>query len=464
MAKSNKRRKILIFGLIGAGVAGLAVWAILKKREVVITIQTEKVSRRNLTEIVVANGKIQPVLQVKISPEVSGEIIDLPVKEGQQVKKGDLILKIKPDFYIANRSQSMANYESSRAGKQTAEANLRKAEAEFKRNDDLFRQHLVSDSTFDEVKAAYDVAKAQLTNSIHQVEMARASLDSAEDALTKTTIVSPLTGTISRLNSALGERVVGTATMAGTEVMTISDLNEMEARIDIGEIDVVLIQPGQNARLEVDAFKDRKFKGTVTEIANSSTATGVGGASGMGGTANSQEATKFSVKIRIMEKEVFRPGMSVTAEIETRSRTNALTVPIASVTTRIPKEKGKKGKGKEIALDDPPQIKSVAARTNTVEKNTNSAANALMAKGDKKKEAAKPIEVVFILEGDHAKMKPVKIGISDDTHWEIVEGLQEGQEVVSGGYKAISRELEDGKAVKKGTVVGETGEGEKKAE
>src|SRR6266571_1528277 len=325
MANSKKRRKILIFGLIGAGIAGLTVWAILKKREVVITIQTEKVSRRNLTEIVVANGKIQPVLQVKISPEVSGEIIDLPIKEGQQVKKGDLILKIKPDFYIANRSQSMANYESSRAGKQTAEANLRKAEAEFKRNEDLFRHRLVSDSTFDEVKAAYDVAKAQLTNSIHQVEMARASLDSAEDALAKTTIVSPLTGTISRLNSALGERVVGTATMAGTEVMTIADLNEMEARIDIGEIDVVLIQPGQSARLEVDAFKNRKFKGTVTEIANSSTSVGVG-TTGMSG-GNQQEATKFNVKIRIKEKAQFRPGMSVTAEIETRSRTNALTVP-----------------------------------------------------------------------------------------------------------------------------------------
>src|SRR5258708_4398879 len=464
MAKSNKRRKLLIFGLIGVGVAALTVWAILKKREVVITIQTEKVSRRNLTEIVVANGKIQPVLQVKISPEVSGEIIDLPVKEGQQVKKGDLILKIKPDFYIANRSQSMANYESSRAGKQTAEANLRKAEAEWKRCQDLFRNHLVSDSSFDEVKAALDVASAEVTNSEHQVEMARASLASAEEALAKTTIVSPLTGTISRLNSALGERVVGTATMAGTEVMTIADLNEMEARIDIGEIDVVLIQPGQNARLEVDAFKDRKFKGTVTEIANSSTATGVGGASGMGGTASSQEATKFSVKIRIMEKEVFRPGMSVTAEIETRSRTNALTVPIASVTTRIPKEKGKKGKGKEIALDDPPQIKSVAARTNSAANTTNSATGAITAKGDKKKEAAKPIEVVFILERDHAKMMPVKIGISDDTHWEIVEGLQGGQEVVSRGYKAISREVEDGKAEEKGTVVGEPGGTDKNAE
>src|SRR2546429_1583113 len=168
---SKKRRKLIVFSVIGLLIAGLTLVAIFKKREPVITIQTEKVTHRNITEIVVANGKIQPVLQVKISPEVSGEIIDLPVKEGQQVKKGDLILKIKPDYYIANRNQSMANYESSRAGKQTAEANLRKAEAEFKRNDDLFRQHLVSDSTFDEIKAAYDVAKAQLTNSMHQGEM-----------------------------------------------------------------------------------------------------------------------------------------------------------------------------------------------------------------------------------------------------------------------------------------------------
>src|SRR2546428_221316 len=366
MANSKNRRKALVFSIIGLVLAALTVGAIVKKREAVITVQTEKAGRRNLTEIVVASGKIQPVLQVKISPEVSGEIIELPVKEGQCVSKGDLILKIKPDFYIANRNQAEAAYKSSVAGKETAEANLRKAGAEFKRSQGLFRQRLISASTFDEAQAAYDVAQAQLNSAVHQVEMARASLASAEESLAKTTIVSPLAGTVSKLNSQLGERVLGTIQNVGTEIMTIADLNEMEARVDIGEIDVVLISPGQNARLEVDAFKDRKFKGTVTEIANSSTATGVGGASGMGGTANSQEATKFSVKIRIMEKEVLRPGMSVTAEIETRSRTNALTVPIASVTTRIPKEKGKKGKGKEIALDDPPQIKSVAARTNSV--------------------------------------------------------------------------------------------------
>jgi len=441
MANSKKRGRILFFLAIGLIAAAAVTYAILRKRDVVITVQTEQVVRANLTELVVANGKIQPVLQVKISPEVSGEIIELPIKEGQHVNKGDLILKIKPDFYLASRNQAQASYESSRAGKETSEANLRKAEAEFRRNNDLFRNHLVSNSTFDEVKAAYDVARAQVTNSGHQVEMARASLASAEDALTKTTIVSPLVGTVSKLNSALGERVVGTATMAGTEVMTIADLNEMEARIDIGENDVVLIQPGQIARLEVDAFKDRKFLGTVTEIANSSTSTGSTGSSGMG-SSSQQEATKFSVKIRIKEKEMFRPGMSVTAEIETRSRTNVLVVPIASVTTRIPKEK-KANAG--------PKIDSVAARTNSTPQKANSDL-ASVSKGESKKEPAKPIEVVFVLEGDHVRMLPVKIGISDDTRWEIVEGVKEGQEVISGGYKAISRELEDGKKVKKGKV------------
>ena len=464
MAKSKKRKKTLIFGVIGLVLAGLTTAAILKKRDVVITVQTEKVERRNLTEIVVANGKIQPVLQVKISPEVSGEIIELPVKEGQNVKKGDLILKIKPDFYVASRNQAKASYESSLAGRDVAEASLRKAEAEFRRSGDLFRNRLVSDSTFDEVKAAYDVALAQVTNSEHQVEMARASLASTEEALAKTTIVSPLTGTVSKLNSALGERVVGTATMAGTEVMTIADLNEMEARVDIGEIDVVLIQAGQGARLEVDAFKDRKFNGTVTEIANSSTSVGVGSAGMSGG--NQQEATKFSVKIRIKEKETFRPGMSVTSEIETRSRTNVLTVPFASVTTRVPKDKENKNGSKTAAKTDPQPTTTVSAKTNSIAKTSTppGAEGTNAAKGDPKKEAAKPIEVVFIVEGDHVRMLPVKIGISDDTHLEIVEGLTEGQEVVSAGYKAISRELEEGKKIKKGTVVAEVSQNEKKSE
>src|SRR6266576_776980 len=218
--------------------------------------------------------------------------------------------------------------------------------------------------------------------------MARASLDSAVEQLAKTTIVSPLDGTVSKLNSQLGERVVGTATMAGTEVMTIADLNEMEARVDIGEIDVVLIAPGQAARLEVDAFKDRKFSGIVTEIANSSTTAGL-----TSGQANQQEATKFAVKIRIKEKEIFRPGMSVTAEIETRSRTNVLAVPIASVTARLPKSNSVAG------ATGSPASNNVATATNSL-----SGTNAMRA--DKKKEGPKQIDVVFVVEGDYVKMVP----------------------------------------------------------
>jgi HlyD family secretion protein len=464
MAKSKKRRKALVFSIIAVVLLGLTAVAIFKKREIVITVQTEKVTRRNLTEIVVANGKIQPVLQVKISAEVSGEIIDLPVKEGQAVKKGDLLVKIKPDFYIAATNQADASYKSALAGKTMAEASLRKAAAELKRNQELFRHKLVSDSAFDEVQAAFDVAKAQLDSAVDQVDVAKAAVDSAADSLDKTTILAPLAGTISKLNSRLGERVLGTVQNVGTEIMTIADLNEMETRVDIGENDVVRIAPGQKARLEVDAFKNRKFNGAVTEIANSSKDTGQSTGSG-------QEATKFEVRIRILEKEAFRPGMSVTAEIETCYRTNALTVPFASVTTRPPKEKEKKGEAKLAAAADPPGTNSPKAGTNALAAKSGPAAantNALAggtnvpaaggtnaAQSDKKsKEAVKQVEVVFVLEGDHVKMAPVKIGISDDNYWEITEGLTEGQEVVSGSFRAITRELEDARKIRKGPASG----------
>ena len=452
-SKSKTRKKVLIFSLILVVVAGLTTAAVMRKREPVITIQVEKVAKRNLTELVVANGKIQPVLQVKISPEVSGEIIELPVKEGQKVKKGDLLVKIKPDVYVAARNSSDASFKSAIAGRMTAEASLEKAAVAFKRTEALFVAKLVPDSSFTDDKAKLDIAKAQLDSAVHQVEMAQAALDRAIEDLSKTTIVSPLDGTVSRLNSQLGERVVGTAMMAGTEIMTIADLNEMEARVDIGEIDVVLIGVGQHARLEVDAYKDRKFNGTVTEIANSSKGLGTASSSG-----SSQEATKFEVKIRVQEKEEFRPGMSVTAEIETRTRTNVLTVPIASVTTRAPKDMSKDGKPGSGGKG---QTNSAAASTNTAASSTNALANNVstntsstnsVAGGGTHKpgDAIKPIEVVFLKEGDRAKMVSVKRGISDDSYTEITEGVKEGQDVVSGGYKAISRELEDGKKVRIG--------------
>ncbi len=437
MANPKKRKKIIIFLLIGVVLAALVVAAILKKKEPAITVQTEKMARHDITETVVANGKIYPVLQVHISPEVSGEITLLAVKEGQYVHKGDLLLKIKPDFYLAAMNQAKAGYESSLASKATAAANLEKAEADFKRNEKLFGHELVSESDFIGFKAARDVAKAQLDSAGDQVNVASANVASAQDSLDKCTIFAPLDGTITTLNSQLGERVLGTVQNAGTDIMIISDLSQMEARVDIGEMDIVLVQAGEKAKLEVDSFKDKKFAGVVTQVANSSEGLNASSALGSSSTAG-QSATQFQVRIRFTEGESFRPGMSVTATIETRTQTNVLAAPIASVSTRTLKPK--------------PKNEMTDARTNAAPTNAIAAMNTETnrLKSDKKTDDKnKPVDVVFVIEGDHVKVVPVKIGISDDNYWEITDGLKEGDEIVTGGYHAISHDLDDGKKILK---------------
>jgi HlyD family secretion protein len=427
--KSKSERKIILFLMLGLLVVAGVVASRMSKGTPSIAVATEKIARRNLTEVVVANGKIEPVLQVKISPEVSGEIIELHVKEGQNVTKGDLLFKIKPDNYVAARKSAQANYNSAIASLETAKANLEKADLEYKRNDSLFKAKLISESDFLAAKTSYDVAVSTRDGAKEQISIARAQLDSAEADLSKTTVYSPLTGTVSKLNSELGERVVGTAQMAGTEIMTVADLNKMEARVDIGEIDVPLIKLGQKGSLEVDSFKDQKFDGSVTAIANSANNNDTSSAAAIS-SSTSTEATKFQVRILVTQKERFLPGMSVSANIETRYRSNVLTVPIQSVTTRLPTNS---------PADTTNTTSTNAASTNT------SATNSSAAK--KADEPPKPIEVVFIIEGDHVKQVPVKRGISDDNFVEITDGLKEGQEVVSGGYKAINRDLEDGTKV-----------------
>lgn len=419
MAKSKKSNKILLILILILAVGVIAYFK-FRKGEPIITVQTEKVKRRDLIELVEATGKVQPVLMVKISPEVSGEIIELPIKEGQKIRKGDLLMKIKPDFYVANRNQSQASFKSAVASRENSVANLAKAVAELKRNKELYEKKLISESSYLDVTTAYDIARSTLDAATHQVEVAQALLNSAEEQLAKTTIYSPLDGTVSQLNSRLGERVVGTATMAGTDVMTISDLSLMEARVDIGETDVVLIQTNQLAKLEVDSYKDRIFNGIVTDIANTAKVTSPG---------SQTEATRFEVKILLTEKEPFRPGMSVTAKVETRYRTNVLVVPIQSVTTR---SLNKPADGKKVPKKEEDDDGLQSAKTSV----------------KKKDDENKPFEVVFAVEGDSAKMLKVKRGISDDNYSEITEGVKEGQEVVSGGSKAINRELEDGKKIK----------------
>ena len=433
-----KRNTIIIGGVVLALMVIGGVW-FFHKHDPPVIIQAEKVARRNLTEIVVANGKIQPVVEVTISPEVSGEIINLPVKEGQRVKKGDLLVKINPDIYLAALNQAQAGYESSLAAAASAKANLEKAESDYTRNKQLFSSNLIDESDFVGFKVARDVAEAQLESATDQVDVSKAAVDSAQDSLNKTTIAAPLDGTISKLYSQLGERVLGTVQNEGTEIMVISDLSEMEARVDVGEMDVTGIRPGQKAKLEVDAFKDQKFNGIVTDVGSSSEDNNQQqgmSSSGGGGNGQTQEATKFEVRIRISDKESFRPGMSVSADIETRYRTNVITVPLASVTTRSMAQK-----------DDPKPgdgTNTVARTTN----NTNSTAPAMMGGM-----ASKLTDVVFVVQGDHVKAVPIKIGICDDNYWEITSGLTNGQEIVSGGYKAISRDLQDGSKVRKGTVV-----------
>jgi HlyD family secretion protein len=456
-------------------VAALAVVWVVKHRAPPITVQTTKVSRHSITNLVVANGQIQPVVQITISPEVSGEITELSVKEGQLVNKGDLLVKIKPDVYVAAVNQSKASYASSVAGLAQSAANAEKADADYERNLELFNRKLLSESDFVGFKATRAVARAQLESATNQMSMARAGVDSAEEQLAKTTIFSPVTGTITRLNSQLGERVLGTVQNAGTEIMIISDLNQIEARVNVGEMDVVSIAPGQQVRLEVDAFKDRKFTGVVTNVANS--AVGSGSKTAAASSSQSQQATQFEVRIRVNEKEpAFRPGMSVTAEIETQYRTNVLTVPLASVTTRpmkaAPKtDPAKKGGTNASAVSGTNAVadtnavvgtnavvstNAIVGTNNVTGTNTGKAA-VKPASASKSNEATKPTDVVFVVTGDRVKAVAVKIGICDDNYWEITDGLTNDQEIVSGGYRAIGRDLQDGSKIHVGPATADAG-------
>jgi HlyD family secretion protein len=406
MATNGKksRKKLIIFSIIGLVVVALGLIVFLgSKKEPILAVNVEKVSSRTLTQVVTATGKIQPEVHAQISPEVSGEIVLLPVKEGARVKKGDLLLKIKPDIYVAQRDQF-------KAGLLQVKSALVKAQADYKRAQGLMTKGLIAQSDYDQALSAYDGAKAQYAQ-------AEASLNQAEENLRKTTITSPMDGTISQLNNQLGERVLGTQQFQGTNVMTVADLSKMEAQVDVSENDVILVHVGDTARISIDAFPDRKVNAVVYEIANTGTSKNLG---------TQEEVTNFTVKMRIVDPGVvLRPGMSMTADIETMTKQNVLSVPIQSVTTRAPKMDVKQNP-------------------------TDGQSGMVMASGQsqKAKNENKPKEIVFVVENGVAKAVPVKRGISSDQYVEIVDGLTEGAQVVSGSYKAINRELEDGAKVK----------------
>ena len=428
--KRWSRRKKIILGAIGLVVLWIIVSIILGRREKPIPVTTDKALRKAIVQTVSATGKVQPETEVKISPEVAGEITDLPVEDGMSIKKGALLLRIKPDSYKALVEAQEAAISSAKATNLQQKATMMKTEQYFKRADDMFAKKTISIQEYNTAQAAYDVAKNTFESSVHEIERAQAGSSQARDQLSKTTIYSPIDGTVTILNSKLGERVVATNQFAGTEVMRVADLGHMEARVDVNEHDVVNVKVGDKANVKIDAYTDRKFHGTVYQIANTGKTTGTG---------TQEEVTNFEVKIRIDDHDVtLKPGLSCTADIETNMVKDVVAVPMQSVTIRtgdsnLSPEEIEKRKEKSAARD----------------KGDNNAelTDDRQEKAAQRAESEKLAKVVFLKKGNKAQLVKVTTGIADDTYMEIKSGIQPGDEVISGSYSAISRKLKDGAKV-----------------
>ena len=425
-----RRRKQIIWGAVGFFVLWLIVSIALSKREKPIPVTTEKAVRKTILQTVSATGKIQPETEVKISPEVAGEIIELPVEDGMKVKKGDLLVKIKPDSYKALLEQQEAAISSAKATNLQQKATMLKTTQDLKRAEDMYGKKTISIQEYNAAQAAADVAKNTYESSVHEIERAEAGSSQARDQLSKTTVYSPIDGTVTILSSKLGERIVATGQFAGTEVMRVADLNHMEARVDVNENDVVNVKVGDKANVKIDAYGDRKFHGTVYQIANTGTTTGSG---------TQEEVTNFQVKVRIDDQDVpLKPGLSCTADIETNMVKDAVAVPMQAVTIRTG----------ESNLS-PEEIEKRKLKATSRDKGDNNAdfVNEKQEKAAQREEREKLSKVVFLKKGGKAQSVKVTTGISDDTYMEIKSGVQPGDEVISGSYSAISRKLKDGAKV-----------------
>ncbi len=460
MAKKASSKKIwyILGGIVLALVIGL--W-FAKKQGIIGKVDPVEVVFANaknadIVEKVTASGKIQPEVEVKISPDVSGEIIALYVEEGDSVKKGQLLLKIRPDNYesflaraSAAVSSSKAQFEQSKASIAQSEARMIKATIDYNRNKKLHDDKVISDADFEAIQSTLNIAKQDVEASKSNAEAARfnvassqANLKDAAENLRKTTIYAPMSGTVSKLNVELGERVVGTSQMAGTELLRIANLNNMEVRVNVNENDIVRVNVGDSVIIDVDAYAttNRKFRGLVYEVASSAN-----GQTGSAAAAVSTDAvTEFEVKIRVLRDSYkdlmvknnktfpLRPGMTASVEIVTDRKNSVLTVPLAAVTTRDLNAKPEETKGGF----GPPK-----AGDEKMDKEQE----------DRKKAAKKePLkEVVFVNDKGKAKLKEVKTGISDFENIEIISGLKNGEEIISGPFLAVSKKLKEGDLVKK---------------
>jgi HlyD family secretion protein len=427
--RSTRRRRIII-GIVGFLVLWLIVSIVLSKREKPIPVTTEKAVRKTILQTVSATGKVQPETEVKISPEVAGEIIDLPVADGMGIKKGDLLVRIRPDSYKALLEQQEAAISSAKATNLQQKATMLKTEQDIKRAEDMYAKKTISVQEYNAAQAAYDVAKNTYESSLHEIERAQAGSSQARDQLSKTTVYSPINGTVTILSSKLGERIVATGQFAGTEVMRVADLSRMQAVIDVNENDVPNVKIGDKANVKIDAYGDRKFKGTVAQIGNTGKTTGSG---------TQEEVTNFEVKINLEREDVLlRPGLSCTADIETNMVKDAVAVPMQAVTIRT-----------GDSNLSPEDIEKKKLKTAARDKGDNNAdyVNERQEKAMQREEREKLAKVVFLKKGGKAQSVKVTTGISDDTYMEIKTGVQSGDEVISGSYSAISRKLKDGAKV-----------------
>jgi HlyD family secretion protein len=383
-----------------------------------IVITTEKAEVRDLTQLVSATGKIRPEVEVKISPEVAGEIIEMPVIVGQSVRKGDLLIRIKPNNYIARVKQTEASLSAAQADSLQRKVQMLNDQLDLRRAQELFAKKLLSETEYKAAETKSEVSAASYASSLHQIDVAKSNLDQNEDLLSKCVIYSPMDGVISVLSSEIGERVVATGDFAGTEVMRVANFGSMEVRIDVNENDVVNVEVGETARIKVDAYPGRLLTGTVKQIASTATVKNEG---------TQQEVTNFEVRIQVANPPVqLRPGMSANVDIETQTAHQVVTAPIQSVTVRS-KESGKTAE--QLKQD---REKQTGVNLSELERQT-------------RKELQR---VVFLKQGDMVRLIPVQTGIADNNFIEIRSGIKEGDEIVSGSYAAISKDLKDRSKIK----------------
>ncbi len=416
--------KKTIYILAGSAIGLILLLIVLKKTGAIGNnddskiVELSKVAQTTIIETVSATGKIQPEIEVKISSEVSGEVIALTVKEGQQVKKGDLLVRINPDLYESGVNRSVASMSTTKAGLTQADAQVKEAKASYDRSKTLFDKGIISRAEWDKAVSTYEIAQANKQSAYYQVQSASATVTEARDNLGRTTIYAPADGTISLLNIELGERVLGTQQMTGTEILRIANLNNMEVEVDVNENDIVKVNIGDSAKIEVDAYMKREFKGIVTSISNSASAA-----------LSADQVTNFKVKVRILKESYldllegkpenyspFRPGMTATVDVITKRKENIVGIPISAV----------------VIKDDTTSVKKdiLVELEKEEQKNKGTAP-----KSDKK------FECVFVKVGDKAKLRVVKTGIQDDTNIEIISGLKPGEEIIIGPYTTVAKEL-----------------------